>query len=438
LDWDPRILDGRAKANGERVLAAFTPGVTAVVILNPEILAAHAGMLKSWGPDALILDEAHRFKERSVKWTEAAREIATQVRDAGGLVATLTGTPEPSGPWELMSLLEIMGRLTAFGGWRHFVTHYAGGRQITMRGKRIWEYDKNRAKETAHELNRRLRETCMLRRRLKDVCPHLVCLPPEVVSVQPGKEAMVEYRKAEADIAEYLAERAAALARKLGEDPHSAAVRARLKAQMAEDAIELAVLRRLVGMAKVPGAVEWAKEWLELNQEVVHTDLDGTEFSKVGKLVVFGWHEVVVQSLHQRLGGVAIRGSDPRRARDKARHAFQEDPSVRVIVCSIGAAGEAIELTAATTGLTVEFDWVPKTHWQAVSRMYRRGQTGPVRPVYAVAPGTTDDVQVHVLNDKAVVSGITIDGDAGAHGKFGDPPDIEAEVFDRLIDLGKR
>lgn len=438
FEWDPRIIDGRDESKGVRVLHAFRPGATAVVILNPEILVAHAGSLTNWAPDALVLDEAHRFKESDVSWTKAALALAETVRKRGGSVATLTGTPEPSGPWELISLLEIMGRLQDFGGKTHFIRHYCGGRLVTKRNRRVWEYDSKRAKSTALELNRKLRETCMLRRRLRDVCPHLVCLPPELIYVDPSKAVMAEYREAEADIAAYMAEKAAKLAGLLGDDPHSAAVRARLKVQMAEDAIELTVLRRLAGMAKVPGSIALAKEWLALNQEVDHVAVDGTEFTKVGKLVVFGYHEDVVEALHAGLGGVAIRGSDPRKARDKARHTFQEDDSVRVITCSIMAAGEGIELTAATTGLTVEFDWVPKTHWQAISRMYRRGQTGAVLPLYVAAKGTVDDVQRRVLDDKAIISGTTIDGDPEAHGRFGADVDIEAEMYDRLIDLGAK
>jgi hypothetical protein len=435
-DWDARIVDGRGPKGADKVMHAFDPEGTSVVILNPEILKAHGTKLLNWWPDALVLDEGHRFKERKTSWTETAKELAERVRVKDGSVCVLTGTPEPNGPWELISLLEIMGRLDELGGSSYFQRHYCGGHWESVgRDKKAWVFDKKQAAATALELNRALRSTCMLRRRLADVLPDLICLPPEVIDVTPDPEVMAEYRRAEDDIASYMAERAANLARQLGLDPHSAGVRARLKAKMAEDAIELAVLRRLAGMAKIPAVCQWVTDWLELNQELTHAAIDGTEITKVGKIVVFGYHNDVVDSYRDRLGGVAIRGQDSRSSRDKARHAFQSDDGVRVIVCSIIAAGEAIELHAGSTNATTEFDWVPKTHWQAVSRQYRRGQTGPVRPVYFRADGTVDDAQVGVLNSKAVLSGTTIDG-GEANTRMFEDVDVERDVYDRLIDIG--
>ena len=94
------------------------------------------------------------------------------------------------------------------------------------------------------------------------------------------------------------------------------------------------------------------------------------------------------------------------------------------------AAGEAIELTSASTCLTVEFDWVPKTHIQAVGRLYRRGQTRPVRPLYAYAPGTTDEIVRRVLDVKSSAAAAVIDGAAEADGSL---VDVESDVLDVLV-----
>ena len=101
---------------------------------------------------------------------------------------------------------------------------------------------------------------------------------------------------------------------------------------------------------------------------------------------------------------------------------------------SILAAGEAIELTAAHTTLVVEYDWVPKTHIQWVGRLYRRGQVSPVRPVYAHALGTTDDIQRGVLDSKDEAAGRAIDGTASdAQGEF---ENIETRMMNVLIAIG--
>ena len=430
--WDPRIIDGRGAKGADKVLASFDPDGESLVILNYEILTAHVDRLLAWAPDAVVFDEGHRLKEKTTSWTKAAKTLADDVRARQGTVALLSGTPMPSGPWELISPLEILGRLDEVGGWKHFAQHYCGARQQSVRGRRVWVLDK---RQNLSELNTVLRRTCMLRRRLEDVVPDLECLPPEIISVDLDPEKMAEYRDAERDLAAYMAKRAAEIAREMGADPHSAAVRARLKVRMAEEAIELIVLRQLVGSAKVPGTVQWVKTWLDENVSGAMAELDGEAHAGPGKIVIFGWFNEVVNRLHEELGGLVIKGSDSRAARDRAREAFQSDPNERILVASIGAASEAVEFTAAHTCVTVEYDWVPKTHKQAVGRLYRRGQTKPVRPIYVHADGTTDDVQRHVLDEKGSAEAQAIDGVIDPN-SLDSMLDVEAMVFNSLIDRG--
>lgn len=431
-EWDPRIIDGRAAKGGEKVISAFDPNGESLIILNYEILNAHLSKLIEWGPDAVVFDEGHRLKESKTSWTKAAKTLSQHVRNNAGTVAVLTGTPMPSLPRELISPLEILGRLEEVGGWRHFAKHFCGARQQSVSGRRVWVLDK---RQNLSELNTVLRRTCMLRRRLEDVVPDLECLPPEFISVDLDPVKMLEYREAERDLSTYMATKAAEFAREMGMDPHSAAVRARIKVQMAAEAIELIVLRQLVGAAKVPGAVDWVKTWLDDNASGAMAELDGEVNAGPGKIVIFGWFNQVVNQLHDELGGLAIKGSDSRAARDKAREAFQSDPEQRILVASIGAASEAVEFTAAHTCLTLEYDWVPKTHKQAVGRLYRRGQTKPVRPVYIHADGTTDDVQKHVLDEKGSAEAQAIDGIVDPN-SLESSLDIEAMVFNSLIDRG--
>jgi hypothetical protein len=445
--WRTTILDGR-KAQ-PIALEGLELGGADVVVVNYEILAAHHDVLLAWAPDALVIDEAHRMKEPGTSWTRcilgarakrnrkgvesdpARIGLAPSVRDAGGSVLLLSGTPMPSGPWELITLLRAMGRLEELGGYRHFSRHFAGGRDVVVGGKTTTQYSLERARPHLGELNAALRSHGMLRRRLAEVCPDLVLAPNELVEVPLDARWMGEYRTAEQDIVDYLGQRAAQIAREIGKNPYSAEVRARLRAAMARDGVELTVLRRLAGLVKAAGALGYAREWLELSSAAME-ELDGGE--GVPKLVVFAHHADVVDVLADGLGGVAIRGSDGRAARDAARRAFQEDPEVRVITCSIMAAGEAIELTAASTCLTVEFDWVPKTHIQAVGRLYRRGQTRPVRPLYAYAPGTTDEIVRRVLDVKSSAAAAVIDGAVEPDGSL---IDVEANVLDALVGRGR-
>ncbi|HLH45660.1 MAG TPA: DEAD/DEAH box helicase [Acidimicrobiales bacterium] len=405
-DLPTAVVDSRRAEASQAAVASHRPGGRSVVIVNYEILAAHLETLAAWAPDALVLDEAHRIKSASSASGKAALGLAEAVQRAGGSVLCLSGTPMPNRPAELISLLRATGRLDQLGGWLHFVRYYCAGRRVQVRGRQVWDLS---GKAHLDQLNRRLRETCMLRRRLRDICPDLVLAPPEIMPVTADPAVMAEYRRAEADIVRYLSEQAARLAAELGKDPRSAAVLARLRTQMAKDAVELAVLRRLVGTAKVQAAVSVAADLLEGGEGMAALDDDPAEAAQ--KLVVFAWHHDVVDALVRELDALHIRGEDPRHVRERARQRFQDDPGARVIVCSLGAASEAIELTAASTCLTVEWDWVPKTHAQAVSRLHRRGQRHLVRQLYLTVPGTIDEPMQGVLDTKRDAAAVAIDGE---------------------------
>lgn len=449
-DWDVHLLDGRGQVGADKVFGRLDPAKTQAICVNYEILVAHHKRLVGWEPDCLILDEAHRCKEDSTSWTKALAvgkiegkgkdrqvvvpPLAEVVRARSGTIVVATGTPIPSGPWELATLLEIAGRIDGFGGRTRFLRRYAGAKAREIRpGRKAWEFERDPAKQHLGELNVLLRLNGMVRRRLRDVRPDLELLPEEICEVTPDKKTMDEYRAAEADVATYLADRAAAIARQVGNDPHSAAVRARLKAQMAQDGVELAILRRLAGMAKVPAACTWVEDFFADHASGSMAAFDGDP-AAAPKLVVFSWHNDVSDALTATLGGVSLRSGQSRRQQTQARESFQQDPDTRLIVCSMGAASEGIELTAAQTCLTVEWDWVPKTHRQSVSRLYRRGQTAPVRQVFLAADGTVDSIMRKVLDDKASSADGAIDGErvAGLGGELA----LEDQAIEMLIRRG--
>ena len=148
--------------------------------------------------------------------------------------------------------------------------------------------------------------------------------------------------------------------------------------------------RRILGMIKVRPVTAWALDWFAQQEET-------------GKLVLFAWHRDVVRELEERLrefGPVIIMGGTPIHERDTAVDRFQNDPDCRVFVGQTIAAGVAVTLTASSTVVILEPDWLPHNDYQAVSRVHRLGQHEPVICYRAFADGTIDSRIISRANDR--------------------------------------
>lgn len=71
---------------------------------------------------------------------------------------------------------------------------------------------------------------------------------------------------------------------------------------------------------------------------------------------------------------VRLDGRMSRDARDKSMRVFREDPSVRVMLVSIGAGGLGLNLTTASKVFMMEPQFNPAAEAQAVDRVHRLGQ----------------------------------------------------------------
>jgi hypothetical protein len=123
--------------------------------------------------------------------------------------------------------------------------------------------------------------------------------------------------------------------------------------------------RKATGLAKVAGAIEWCRTFLE-----------GCD----RKLLVFAWHKEVLEAVHTALGtefgSVMIHGDTPHKVRVSAVSEFQTKGAGPRLFCGqMLAAGTAITLTEASDVAFVEDDWTPGNMEQAAARADRLGQT---------------------------------------------------------------
>lgn len=159
----------------------------------------------------------------------------------------------------------------------------------------------------------------------------------------------------------------------------------------------LSQLYEMTGNAKIPLIVDLLKRWLA----------DPTK----GKLCIFAHHISVLDAiannacLSNKDGEdghkyIRIDGSTNPKVRQQQIKTFQTDPSTRIALLGITAAGVAVTLTASSTVWFAELFWTPAIMIQAEDRVHRIGQTARVQCLYFVARGSLDDVLWRLIERK--------------------------------------
>lgn len=360
----------------------------------------------SEGVEVYVCDESHYLKNDKAQRTRASYQISRNVPHR----ALLTGTPILNRPVELPSQLEILDRLSEFGGKWKFLQRYTNAHQKNAGRKMVWDFS---GASNLEELNAKLRATCYIRRTKDQVLTELPPKTYETLSLELANRA--EYTKAEKDLVKYIRE-IAYLAEKtksidVDEDagtPEEIEARAQLaaeiaaaKAARAKVLVGIGVLRKLCAQGKIKEVVSFVNDFMEGDQ----------------KLVIFAHHIEVQQELLGALaqwGATSVMGSDSATVRAEHVARFQSDPGCRVIVCSLEAAAEGITLTAASTVLFVEQPWTPGKKQQAEDRCHRIGQNDNVTVYDTIAPMSFDEDLAALLRDKSQIVSALADGNQQA------------------------
>jgi len=362
MKWLPNrtvaVLEGRADSWSQQAREAD------IVVLNYDILEAHADKLGARRPKALVLDESHYVKNPRARRSKAAVELAAGLPD-GALRLALTGTPVLNRADELVAQLRVLGRLGEFGS----------GARLSRRFREAGSNDR---------LHWNLRAHCYVRRTKKEVLPQLPAKRQETVPVLLSNER--DYRLAEEDVIAWL--QSLPLDLRTIDAKVAAALRA-------EQLVRLNNLRQLAAQGKLPTALAWIADFLESGEA----------------LVVFAEHIAIQRALMERFPHAChILGSDSGRRRQDAVDAFQREDGPQLIVCSIKAASQGITLTRASNVAFLELDWTPARHDQAEDRLHRIGQESAVTAWYLLAPNTIDETMVTLLQRKRALIDAVTDG----------------------------
>ena len=366
-------------------------------IINYDIFARRLpDLLKiRWG--ALICDESHRLKNHKAQRVKAVKELVkTQAMPVRML---LTGTPVLNKPAEIITQLEILGRLNDMGGWHEFASRFCGYDGGMMGARAV-------PQAALQELNRRLRATAYIRREKRDVFTELP--PKQRVTVPVQIDNPKDYSQAEANIVKWMRDKALANNEFLASIAHlpeaeqAAAIKehgqeAENKTRYAEELVKLNELRQLSSKGKQAAIKEWVEDFLESGE----------------KLILFGWYTDTVKGLAEHFKAPSIMGETPIAKRQEYIDRFQNDPTCKLIVLNIEAGGVGLTLTAASNVAFTELPWRPGDIDQAEDRAYgRANDLHGCTSWFLLGRNTIDEAIMALIESKRVVVDATTIGES--------------------------
>lgn len=312
----------------------------------------------------IMIDEAHYIQAVSNAGTPESKRAFAVLRLAAtaNYVYPITGTPKTNRNKNLFNILRVIRHPLTRGKWAfmNYGKEYCDGE----RGAWGWDFSGNSNDEA---LNSELTPH-MVRHLKKDVLPNLtkqrVSLPVEV--------DLREYKR---QIAEYLQNRGN---------------------KASEDLARLTKAKQVVAIQKAKESIEFAKNFIDEGKKVVIV----TCFTEVVNQV----EKAFKQNCVKVVGGMSDK------AKNQAVEQFQTG-APQVMVINIIAGGTGITLTAASTMIINDIDWVPGNVEQAEGRIWRGGQTETAMIYYPVAVGCEmDELLVDVITSKSATINAAIDG----------------------------
>lgn len=361
-----------------------------LVIINYDILKFWLPVLAEINPRVVAIDECHKIANRSAQRTKLTRLLASRAK----FRVCLSGTPLLNRPAELWTSLNLVCP-AEFPSFRAFAERYCKPE------RKPWGMQYKGA-ENLSELRRKLRRTCMIRRRKADV---LKDLPAQGRSIVPLEiKNRKEYVAAQKDFIGWLTKQSAGLAK---------------KAIKAQQVVKQGYLLRLIARLKVPSVIEWIDNYQSESDE---------------KLIVFGHHRSVLGELVKRYGSkcVLINGSVTGQARQRVVDRFNKDKRIKLLFANTTAANSGWSCTSTSTTAFCEFEWTSGEHLQAEARTHGlgRGRKG-VRShsYYLVGRDTIEDLLCKLLQKKQRDLEETLDG----IGK-GDSLDLHDELTRLLLE----
>lgn len=349
------------------------PRDKAFYIVNYDILSKWHMVLGDLGIELIVLDEAHYIKDKSAERTKATIELAQKIR----FKLALTGTPVLNRVvelWNVLSLLRPDIYLNKTSFLRQFTKCAASADNNNYENIDDKSFYGIRNVDLLRD---QLNEHVLIRRLKKDVLPELPDKNRIMVFLELEDNYKKEYKFAEEEFTNYLNEKGMTVGEFLRENAGPG--------QEGLGMIEK--LRQFAVYGKLNKAIDWIEEFYNNNPDE--------------KLVIFAHHVDAITELRDKFkkdyNCVTITGSDSNKKRDANVQKFQTDISTKMIIVSITAGAEGINLTAASNTVFIEPDWTPGKVLQAEDRTHRIGQESDSVTIWHLLAEDTIDIPMYNL-----------------------------------------
>lgn len=351
-----------------------------IVIMNYDIATKFADQTKPLRWSLLVCDEAHYMKNPKAQRTMSVVGYQKKVSPIrADKKIFLTGTPITNRPIEIWPLVSYLWP-SVFSNMFHFAKRYCDASNTG------WGWDFS-GHSNMEELQSLLRSSGMIRRLKKDVLTELppktrqvVVLPSDTVRGLVGKEEK-QVKQFEAELKKL--KKAVSIAKAQKDEAGYKNAVSNLRQAYNIAFTEMAAIRKELAIAKIPFVVEYVQAMIE----------------EGGKVVVMAHHRDVVDHLQNEFGMSAVKLYGGMSEIEKSNNVdrFQTDPTCKVFIGSIHAAGVGITLTAAQKMLFAELDWTPANMLQAEDRIHRIGQQGNALIQQLVFDGSLDAKMAETL-----------------------------------------
>lgn len=340
-----------------------------IAVINYEILAKHELILQKTRWDLIVADEGHYLKNPNSQRSENFYALNAPRR------IIVTGTPISNRPKELFPLISWL-RPDRFPKFITFAIRYCGA--VKGEGDR-WNFNGD---SNLDELNARLRATLMIRRLKNEVLKDLPDKIRQVIELPAPRAArsllaseLGAYDEREETLATL---RAAIKEAKTANDTaaYDAAVRS-FQSVTGQILSSIAKVRKEVALIKAPLVAEHVRTIVDTGQ----------------KVVVFAHHHDVIDLIYDSFPKemvVKLDGRDSAVEKDRSVQRFQNSSDCMVFIGALTAAGTGITLTAASTVVFAELDWVPGNLSQCEDRCHRIGQKNSVLVQHIVLENSLD------------------------------------------------